>query len=44
VQCEELSRVMANLKKFTAHRLLAQIEAEQRGWLLDLLAKATGGS
>jgi len=35
---------MANLKKFTAHRLLAQIEAEQRGWLLDLLAKATGGS
>ena len=40
VQCEELARVMADLKKFTAHRLLAQIEAEQRGWLLDLLAKA----
>jgi len=30
VQCEELARVMADLKKFTAHRLLAQIEAERR--------------
>ena len=29
-----------DLKKFTADRLLAQIEAEQRGRLLDLLAKA----
>ena len=39
VQCEELARVMADLKKFIGHRLLAQFETEQRNWLVDLLAK-----
>ena len=29
---------MADLKKFTAGKLLAQLEAERRTWLLDLLA------
>ncbi len=38
VQAEELSRVMADLKKSTAGKLLAQLETERRGWLLELLA------
>ena len=29
---------MADLKKFTAGKLLAQLRAERRTWLLDLLA------
>jgi len=38
VQSAELPRVMEDLKKFTAGKLLAQIKAEHRTWLLDLLA------
>jgi REP element-mobilizing transposase RayT len=38
VQADDLPRVMADLKKFTAGKLLAQLEAERRTWLLDLLA------
>jgi len=37
VQATELSRVMADLKKFTAHRLIVQLEIEQRNWLLEQL-------
>jgi REP element-mobilizing transposase RayT len=40
VHAEELSRAMADLKKFTAHRLLEQIKAGRRDWLLALLARA----
>ena len=39
VQSEQLPRVMADLKKFTAGKLLAQLRVERRDWLLDLLAK-----
>lgn len=38
VQTDDLPRVMADLKKFTAGKLRAQFEAERRAWLLDLLA------
>ena len=38
VHADDLPRVMADLKKFTAGKLLAQLEAERRTWLLDLLA------
>ncbi len=38
VHCGDLPRVMADLKKFTAGKLLAQLETERRTWLLDLLA------
>jgi putative transposase len=38
VSSEQLPRVMADLKKFTAGKLIAQLEAERRAWLLDLLA------
>src|SRR5436309_2279849 len=38
VYAPELPRVMADLKKFTAGKLLAQMEVERRGWLLELLA------
>ena len=38
VHCDNLPRVMADLKKFTAGKLLAQLEVERRTWLLDLLA------
>jgi REP element-mobilizing transposase RayT len=38
VHAADLPRVMADLKKFTAGKLLAQLEAERRTWLLDLLA------
>jgi REP element-mobilizing transposase RayT len=31
-------RLMADLKKYTAGKLLARLEAERRAWLLDLLA------
>ncbi len=34
----DLSKTIGDLKKFTAHELLAQIEAEGRGWLLNQLA------
>ena len=40
VQADELPRVMADWKKFTAQRLLALIEREGRNWLLELLARA----
>jgi len=35
----ELSRVMADLKKFTARRMLAALEAEGQEWLFSLLAE-----
>jgi putative transposase len=35
-----LSRVMADLKKFTTRRILAALKAEHQDWLLDLLAAA----
>jgi putative transposase len=38
VHVDNLPRVMADLKKFTAGKLLAQLKAEGRTWLLDLLA------
>ena len=38
VHTENLPRVMADLKKFTAGKLIAQLETERRNWLLDLLA------
>jgi hypothetical protein len=38
VSSEQLPRVMADLKKFTAGKLIALLEAERRTWLLDLLA------
>jgi putative transposase len=38
VSSERLPRVMADMKKFTAGKLIAQLEAERRTWLLDLLA------
>jgi putative transposase len=38
VHSSHLPRVMADLKKFTAGKLLMQIKEERRGWLLDLLA------
>ena len=38
VSSEQLPRVMADLKKFTAGKLIAQLKAERRTWLLDLLA------
>jgi putative transposase len=37
VQTTELSRVMADLKKFTARRLIEQLRIERRDWLLELL-------
>ncbi len=37
VQSPQLPRVMADLKKFTAGKLLAQLAVERRDWLLDLL-------
>jgi putative transposase len=37
VQATELSRVMADLKKFTARRLIAQLEIERKEWLLKIL-------
>ena len=37
VQAVELSAVMADLKKFTARRLLDQLPREGRDWLLRLL-------
>jgi putative transposase len=39
VQATELSRVMADLKKFTARRLLGQLKIERRDWLLEILHK-----
>jgi len=39
VRAPELSRVIGDLKKHTARQLLAQIAAEGRDWLLDLLSK-----
>jgi len=38
IHAQNLPRVMADLKKFTAGKLLAQLAAERRTWLLDLLA------
>jgi putative transposase len=38
VRSDNFPRVMADLKKFTAGKLLAQLEVERRTWLLDLLA------
>jgi len=38
VHADDLSRVMADLKKFTAGKLLDQLASERRTWLLDLLA------
>lgn len=35
-----LSQMMADLKKFTARQLLAQLPLEGRDWLLDLLARS----
>src|SRR5437879_4291551 len=36
VHAPEISRIiMADLKKFTARRLLAQLKAERRDWLLE---------
>ena len=40
VHAPELSGIIMDLKKFTARRLLAQLKAERRDWLLELLAKA----
>ncbi len=37
VGAPDLSAVVADLKKFTARRILEQLERERRGWLLDLL-------
>jgi REP element-mobilizing transposase RayT len=37
VQATELSRVMADLKKFTARRLIEQLEIERKEWLLKIL-------
>jgi putative transposase len=37
VQATELSRVMADLKKFTARRLIEQLKIERRDWLLEIL-------
>jgi REP element-mobilizing transposase RayT len=37
VQANELSRVMADLKKFTARRLIEQLKIERREWLLEIL-------
>src|SRR4051812_15190829 len=37
VDADDLPRVMADLKKFTAGKLLDQITSERRGWLRDLL-------
>jgi REP element-mobilizing transposase RayT len=39
VQAPELSAVLTDLKKFTAWRLLEQIQREGRGWLFQLLAE-----
>lgn len=39
VQSEDLPRVMADLKKFTAGKLLKQFHQERRGWLMELLAQ-----
>ncbi|HEV7404910.1 MAG TPA: transposase [Chthoniobacteraceae bacterium] len=38
VHADQLPRVMADLKKFTAGKLLRQLKEENRTWLLDLLA------
>jgi putative transposase len=38
VQSAQLPRVMAELKKFTAGKLLAQLKVEGRDWLLELRA------
>jgi REP element-mobilizing transposase RayT len=38
VTAPDLSAVLADLKKFTARRLLEQLAREGRGWLLDRLA------
>ena len=35
VHSDNLPRVIADLKKFTAGKLLAQLEVERRAWLLD---------
>jgi REP element-mobilizing transposase RayT len=37
VQADEISRVMTDLKKFTAHRLLGQLKERSCDWLLKLL-------
>jgi len=40
VQATELSRVMADSKKFTARRLIEQLKIERRGWLLEILRES----
>ena len=40
VQSAALSRVMADLKKFTARSLIEQLQIERRDWLLDVLFKS----
>jgi putative transposase len=38
VHADNLPRIMADLKKFTAGKLLAQFREERRTWLLDLFS------
>ncbi len=40
VQASELSRVMADLKKFTARRLIEQLKIERKDWLLEILRES----
>ena len=37
LHADELSRAVTDLKKFTARRLLARLQTERRGWLVDRL-------
>ena len=37
LQAEELSRAVTDLKKFTARHLLAKLQTERRGWLVERL-------